>query len=191
MQVSIDTAVQHCEVKFSGGRYVGGCVSSVMCFVFGSCGHQWRCEVLMVGCDGWTHLTWLGEHSQGGAGMEGLHIVFVCWQRYTFAIFSVHVGQCLCDVRGSCGPRGANKPTPSVTGDESRSYSTRTTILHPPHISCHLMPAVDPSISRNHAHPSLEGRGDEVVVCNVVLAPLEWWRKDICDSKTQSVQENV
>jgi hypothetical protein len=84
--------------------------------------------------------------------MKGLHIVFVCWQRYTFAIFSVHVGQCLCDVRGSCGPRGANKPTPSVTGDESRSCSTCTTILHPPHFSCHLMPAVDPSISRNHAH---------------------------------------
>jgi len=81
--------------------------------------------------------------------MEGLHIVFVCWQHYTFAMFSVHIGQCLC---GVCGPHGANKPSLSVTGDESRSYSTRTTILHPPHFSSHLMPAADPSISRNHAH---------------------------------------
>ena len=37
----------------------------------------------------------------------------------------------------------------------------------------------------------MEGRGDEVVVCNVVLASIEWWRKDICDNKTQSIQLNM
>jgi hypothetical protein len=51
--------------------------------------------------------------------MKGLHIVFAHWQHYIFAMFSVHIGQCLCGVHGFCGPHGANKLGLSVTGDES------------------------------------------------------------------------
>jgi len=38
----------------------------------------------------------------------------------------------------------------------------------------------------------LEGRGDVVVVGNVVLAAFEWWRNEVvCINKRHSVEENM
>ena len=82
VQVSIDTAVQHCEVKLVVG--VGSWDITNVHHVprsswwtarrwYSSCGKlvlTWDAD----GCNGQTCLAWLREHSQGEVG---LHVVFV------------------------------------------------------------------------------------------------------------------
>ena len=47
------------------------------------------------------------------------------------------------------------------------------------------------NINKPCPHPSLGGRGDVVFVGNIVLAALEWWKKEIFCNKVHSVEENI
>jgi len=102
------------------------------------------------------------------------------------------VERCLCVFRGFCVPHGANELTLSAVG-EVTSHWIRTDILHslafPQMLSLLSYAFCEPfNVDRPRPHPSLEGRGDVVVVGNVVLAVLEWWREGFCENKLYSVQ---
>jgi hypothetical protein len=139
-----------------------------------------------------------GSIRKGKWGVEGLRVVLVYRQPYAIAIcfvvelfFVVCVGQWHSSAvfRGFYSPCGANKPTPSIASNESGNthlHYTPPSLFLPPHACRRSF-----NIEKPCLHPSLEGRGNRVVVCNAVLAPLEWWRKDLCSNETQSVQENM
>jgi hypothetical protein len=108
VQVSIDTAVQNCEVKFRGG----GSLTSVVSLIHGLFdiwyvgGRLAQMLIVMV------EPAWLGSVSirKGKLGSEELCVVFVRRWPYVF-VFIVYIGWCICGVCGLCSPHAANKPT--------------------------------------------------------------------------------
>ena len=117
VQVSIDTAVQHCEVKFSGRElgYRRRCSRSCSGFVLVT----WGAEVAMV------EPTWFGSVSirkdERGVGwrMEGPPGIVggLAALRVHYSLV-VCIFPCFCGFREFHGRRGANKPTLSAGGDE-------------------------------------------------------------------------
>jgi len=127
---------------------------------------------------------------------KGLHVVFVGRRPYTLVVFfRKGVRLCASAVFVSFEvPVVLRNQDPSVAV-EVMSHWTRTNILHPlAHLYMVFLPPYAYCVSFNVdspcPHPSLEGRGDVVVVENVVLATLEW-REGICSTKTHSIQENI
>jgi hypothetical protein len=112
------------------------------------------------GCDSRTRLTWLREHSQGevesgGTARRVRASAALCICHFFVVEFFFVVRWAVALLGGFPGfysPCGANKPTPLVAGNESGKAPEYTYIPYPPRFSCHLMPAVDPSIPRNNAY---------------------------------------
>ena len=137
------------------------------------------------GCNSRTCPAWLSEHSQGGVGVEGLQVVFVGRRHYTLVVFfRKGVRLCASAVFVSFEVLVVLRNQDLSVAAEVMSHWTRTNILYP--LALHHMLFLPPNaycgsfnVDSPCPHPSLEGRGDVVIVENVVLAALGR-RKGIC-----------
>jgi hypothetical protein len=129
VQMSIDTAVQHCEVSNQRGehpslhgslivgRLVGGCSS--LCLCSHSCGVSALTWMLIVAAV--VEPTWLGSVSiRKGRRERGACVVFVGRRPFALVVFFrsytgvVCIRQFLCSFRVFRGCRGPKKPNLSV-----------------------------------------------------------------------------